>query len=335
MEGRLPEGWDERLLTLARSAQTSLDPLETRKSSQRCLDLLGPALPELLGGSADLSGSNGTQWKGSRTMSAERGGNYFSFGVREFGMTAICSGIALHGGLIPYAGTFLVFMDYARNAVRLAALMGIRSVLVYTHDSVALGEDGPTHQPIEQLTNLRTTPNVSVWRPCDTVETAFAWRAALARSSGPTAIVLTRQKTDAQIRTNNAFEAIERGGYVLVDEQRTLTGVIIATGSEVSLAVAAAKQLSEQGHGVRVVSMPSVDTFLAQPEEYRDSVLPPDVTVRVAVEAGHPDYWHKFVGLGGAVVGIARFGVSAPGDVAMAALGMTVENVVAAFERQL
>jgi transketolase len=322
-------------MTLARSAQTSLDALETRKSSQRCLDLLGPVLPELFGGSADLTGSNGTQWKGARTMSAERGGNYFSFGVREFGMTAICNGLALHGGLVPYSGTFLVFMEYARNAVRLASLMGIRNILVYTHDSVALGEDGPTHQPIEQLTNLRTTPNLSVWRPCDTVETAFAWRAALARQDGPTAIVLTRQKTPAQIRSNESFEAIARGGYVLVDEPDGLDGVIVATGSEVSLAVGAAKRLAEKGVGVRVVSMPSVDTFLAQPDSYRDAVLPSDVRVRVAVEAAHPDYWHKFVGLTGAVVGIARFGLSAPGDVAMAELGMTVESVVAAFERQL
>jgi transketolase len=335
MTGQLPEGWSEPLMTLARSAQTSLDALETRKSSQRCLDLLGPVLPELFGGSADLTGSNGTQWKGARTMSAERGGNYFSFGVREFGMTAICNGLALHGGLVPYSGTFLVFMEYARNAVRLASLMGIRNILVYTHDSVALGEDGPTHQPIEQLTNLRTTPNLSVWRPCDTVETAFAWRAALARQDGPTAIVLTRQKTPAQIRSNESFEAIARGGYVLVDEPDGLDGVIVATGSEVSLAVGAAKRLAEKGVGVRVVSMPSVDTFLAQPDSYRDAVLPSDVRVRVAVEAAHPDYWHKFVGLTGAVVGIARFGLSAPGDVAMAELGMTVESVVAAFERQL
>jgi transketolase len=335
MAGRLPDGWDEPLMTLARSAQTSLDPLETRKSSQRCLDLLGPALLELFGGSADLTGSNGTQWKGARTMSAERGGNYFSFGVREFGMTAICNGIALHGGIIPYSGTFLVFMEYARNAVRLASLMRIRNILIYTHDSVALGEDGPTHQPIEQLTNLRTTPNLSVWRPCDTVETAFAWRAALARADGPTAIVLTRQKTDAQIRTNNTFEAIGKGGYVLVDEQHELRGLIIATGSEVALAVAAAKRLSEKRIGVRVVSMPSVDTFLAQSEDYCDRVLPPDIRARVAVEAAHPDYWRKFVGLDGAVVGIARFGHSAPGAEAMAALGMTVENVVAALERQL
>jgi transketolase len=335
MSGALPDGWDERLTTLARSAQTSLDPLETRKSSQRCLELLGPTLPELFGGSADLSGSNGTQWKGARVMSAERGGNYFSFGVREFGMTAICNGIALHGGLIPYAGTFLVFMEYARNAVRLAALMGIRNILIYTHDSVALGEDGPTHQPIEQLTNLRTTPNLSLWRPCDTVETAFAWRAAIARRDGPTAIVLTRQKTDAQIRASNTFESIEKGGYVLVDEQHELKAVIIATGSEVALAVAAAKQLSEKRMGVRVVSMPSVDTFLAQSADYQDRVLPPDIGVRVAVEAAHPDYWRKFVGLSGEVVGIARFGYSAPGPQAMEALGITVANVVAAVERQL
>ncbi len=335
LAGELPNGWDEPLATLARSAQTSLDPLETRKSSQRCLDLLGPVLPELLGGSADLTGSNGTRWKGARVMSAEKGGNYFSFGVREFGMTAICNGIALHGGLIPYSGTFLVFMEYARNAVRLSSLMGIRNIYVYTHDSVALGEDGPTHQPIEQLANLRTTPGMSLWRPCDTVETAFAWRAALSRQDGPTAIILTRQKTPGQIRASNTFDAVAQGGYVLVDEQHDLKALVIATGSEVELAVAAAKRLAEKRIGVRVISMPSVDTFLAQPADYRDAVLPPDIRARVAVEAAHPDYWRKFVGLDGAVVGIDRFGLSAPGPAAMEALGMTVDNVVAALESQI
>ena len=332
MAGELPDDWDKGLVNFAVSAQTGLEPLETRKASQRCLEMIGPNLPELFGGSADLSGSNGTKWKGARVMTADKGGNYYSFGVREFGMTAIANGMALHGGLIPYTGTFLVFMEYARNALRLAALMGIRNIMVYTHDSVALGEDGPTHQPIEQLSNLRTTPNLSVWRPADSVETSFAWQAAIKRREGPTAIVLTRQKTQAQIRSEDTFAAIHRGGYVLVAEQHELQAIIIATGSEVELAVAAARQLSARRIGVRVVSMPSVDTFLAQDAEYRDAVLPPDVRCRVAVEAGHPDYWHKFVGLDGAVVGIDRFGVSAPGDQAMAELGITTDAVTAAVD---
>jgi transketolase len=335
MAGELPADWDQALRNLAVSAQTSVEPLETRKASQRCLEMIGPSVPELFGGSADLSGSNGTKWKGARVMTVDKGGNYYSFGVREFGMTAIASGMALHGGLIPYTGTFLVFMEYARNAVRLAALMGIRNILVYTHDSVALGEDGPTHQPVEQLTNLRTTPNLSVWRPADTVETCFAWQAALARNNGPTAIVLTRQKTETQIRSEDTFDAIARGGYVLVAEQHELQAIIIATGSEVELAVAAARQLAARRIGVRVVSMPSVDTFLAQDADYREAVLPPDVRARVAVEAGHPDYWHKFVGLDGAVVGIDRFGLSAPGEQAMAELGMTTDAVVAAVDALL
>lgn len=325
MAGELPDGWAEPLRRLARQAQADGTPLETRKSSQQCLGALAETLPELLGGSADLTGSNGTRWKGAADD------QYLSYGVREFAMTAITNGIVLHGGLRPFSGTFLVFMEYARNAVRLASLMKIPNILVYTHDSVALGEDGPTHQPIEQLTNLRTTPGLSTWRPCDTVESAVAWEAAIANTHGPTALVFTRQKTDCEARDDASFAAIARGGYVLKQEPGDAPDVVlIATGSEVALAVAAAAALGESGIAARVVSMPSADVFLAQPPEYRDAVLPPALRARVAVEAAHPDYWRKFVGLDGAVVGIDRFGLSAPGEQAMEALGMTVENVVAA-----
>ena len=329
MAGRLPEGWASGLHRLAGSAQDQMQALATRKSSQLCLDALAPALPELFGGSADLTGSNNTRWRGADDS------RYLSFGVREFGMTAICNGMLLHGGLRPFSGTFLVFMEYARNAVRLAALMGIPNILVYTHDSVALGEDGPTHQPIEQLTNLRTTPNLSMWRPCDTVEAAFAWEAAVMRRDGPTALVFTRQKVECQLRDEQAFADIARGGYVLRRESGQLDALLIATGSEVPLASAARRALEGRGRGVRVVSMPCVDVFLGQEQSYQDAVLPPAVRVRVAVEAGHPDYWRRFVGLDGAVVGIDRYGLSAPGAEAATALGMTVENVVAAVESAL
>jgi len=329
--GDLPKGWSDVLDGVARAAQKTPEDLETRKSSQRCLNAVAPVLPELIGGSADLTGSNNTDWKGCKVLTRENPGNYLHYGVREFGMTALTNGVALHGGFVAFSATFLMFMEYARNAVRLASLMGIRQILVYTHDSVALGEDGPTHQPIEQLTNLRTTPHMSLWRPCDTVETAFAWRAAIARRSGPTALVFTRQKTKAQPRSEVAFSSIERGGYVLVEESSKLQAIVIATGSEVALAVAAAKKLADEGAGVRVVSMPSTDVFLAQDDAYRESVLPSAVRTRVAVEAAQPDYWYRFVGLDGAVVGIDRFGLSAKGADAMEALGMTVDHVVTAI----
>jgi transketolase len=324
LAGRLPEDWSEDLDRLAKEAQDAGEALETRKSSQACIGALAGRMPELFGGSADLTGSNGTRWKGAEED------RYLSFGVREFGMTAITNGMVLHGGFRPYCGTFLVFMEYARNAVRLAALMGAPSILVYTHDSVALGEDGPTHQPVEQLTNLRTTPGLSTWRPCDTVESAFAWKAAVANDRGPTALIFTRQKTPLQARDASAYAGIARGGYVLLRETGALDVLLIATGSEVALAMAAAERLAADGVGTRVVSMPSTDTFLAQDAAYRESVLPAGCRARVAVEAAHPDYWHRFVGLDGAVVGIDRFGLSAPGPEAMAALGMTVDNVVTA-----
>jgi transketolase len=331
IDGALPNGWSDGLDGIARAAHATPEDLETRKSSQRCLDALAPKLPELIGGSADLTGSNNTRWKSAKDLSAVAGGDYISFGVREFGMTAVTNGIALHGGFVPFSGTFLIFMEYARNAVRLASLMRLRNIFVYTHDSVALGEDGPTHQPIEQLANLRSTPNLSTWRPCDTAETAVAWRSAVARRDGPTAIVLTRQKTKAQSRSDAAFDSIGRGGYVLVKESGSLDAIVIATGSEVALAVGAAQKLANDRVGVRVVSMPSVDTFLAQDDAYRESVLPRAVRARVAVEAGHSNSWYRFVGLDGAIVGIDRFGLSGPGAQAMEALGMTVDRVVAAL----
>ncbi len=329
MSGRLPPGWDAGIRDLAASAQKAMQSLETRKSSQACIGAIAPSVPELFGGSADLTGSNNTKWDGAPDN------RYLSFGVREFGMTAVCNGMLLHGGLRPFSGTFLVFMEYARNALRLAALMKIPNVFVYTHDSVALGEDGPTHQPIEQLTNLRTTPNLSTWRPCDTVESAVAWELAVARSDGPTALVFTRQKTQPQPRDAEAFANVRRGGYVLSPEVGECRVIIIATGSEVELATAAQQQLAEAGVGVRVVSMPSTDVFLAQDAAYRETVLPDNIRKRVAVEAGHSDWWYRFVGLDGAVLGINRFGLSAPGDLAMRELGMTVDNLVALVQQTL
>jgi transketolase len=328
MEGHLPEGWSLILDKLAKANQKDPKALETRKASKLCLDAMGPHLPELVGGSADLTGSNNTQWDGAGWFAD--GGRYLNYGVREFGMSAIANGIALHGGFIPFTGTFLVFMEYARNAVRLASLMRLRNIFVYTHDSVGLGEDGPTHQPVEQLSNLRMTPNLSVWRPCDTVETCVAWKQALARVEGPTALILTRQKTSAQIRDESTVNAIECGGYILRRESKSLDVILIATGSEVGIAMEAAGVLEGDDLGCRVVSMPSVDHFLRQSTSYQAQVLPPEHRARVAVEAAHPDYWYRFVGFDGRIVGIDRFGVSAPGDVAMDALGINAEAVVGA-----
>ena len=329
IEGRLPDGWRDAIRGLAESAQAEMKPLATRQSSQACLNVLGPRLPELFGGSADLTGSNNTRWAEADDA------RYLSFGVREFGMTAVCNGMLLHGGFRPFSGTFLVFMEYARNALRLSALMGIPNIYVYTHDSVALGEDGPTHQPIEQLTNLRTTPNLSTWRPCDTAESAVAWEQAIARTDGPTALIFTRQKTAPQSRDAATLESVRRGGYVLGRESNGLDAVLIATGSEVDLAMQAQARLAGKGTSVRVVSMPSTDVFLAQDRAYRDSVVPPHLRALIAVEAGHPDYWRRFVGLDGGVLGIDRFGLSAPGAEGMAELGMTVDNLVTVVEATL
>ncbi|TAK85819.1 MAG: transketolase [Betaproteobacteria bacterium] len=323
--GKLPEGFDEQVQTLLRELNDKAETLATRKASQNVLEVLKPALPELLGGSADLTGSNLTMVKASKVIApgVQASGNHLFYGVREFGMCAMMNGISLHGGFIPYGGTFLVFSDYARNALRMAALMKIRVVYVFTHDSIGLGEDGPTHQPIEHAATLRLIPNMDVWRPCDTVESAVAWAAALARKNGPTALLFSRQNLPFAQRTSP--EDVRRGGYVLSDAAEA-KAVIIATGSEVQLALGAQKLLAAEGIPVRVVSMPSTNVFDRQPEEYRDSVLPKGLP-RVAVEAGVTDFWRKYVGLEGAVVGIDRFGESAPAADLFKHFGFTPENV--------
>jgi transketolase len=297
------------------------------------LNAFGPNLPELLGGSADLAGSNLTLWSGAKGISKQSpGGNYLYYGVREFAMAAIMNGIALHGGFIPYGATFLIFMEYARNAVRMSALMGQRVLYVFTHDSIGLGEDGPTHQPVEQLTALRATPNLHTWRPCDAVESAVAWKLAVQRESGPTAMVFSRQTLPALVTESEHVAGIHRGAYVLVRETGDLDAIIVATGSEVSLAVAAAERLAASGRGVRVVSMPCAEVFDVQEAAYREMVLPSDVLARVAVEAGHMDFWYKYVGLDGRIVGMSSFGESAPASALFKHFGLTADSVVAAVE---
>ena len=321
---------------LIEQAQDKAETTASRKASLACLNELGPQLPELLGGSADLAPSNLTFWKGAEAISSEApGGNYLHYGVREFGMGAIMNGLALHGGFVPYGATFLIFMEYMRNAVRMAALMGQRAAYVFTHDSIGLGEDGPTHQPVEQLTSLRTTPNLSTWRPCDAVETAAAWNAAIKRQAGPTALVLSRQGLPHQQRDQQQLADIQRGGYVLKDCEGTPELILIATGSEVGLAMDAAAVLAEQGRAVRVVSMPSTDVFDAQDAAYRQAVLPAEVGNRIAVEAGHRDYWYKYVGLEGRIVGMDSFGESAPAGDLFQHFGFTVDNVVGEAEQLL
>jgi len=329
--GQLPGDFDERVSSLLKEASEKAETMATRKASQQVLEVLVPALPELLGGSADLTGSNLTMVKASRVVGREGGGNYVFYGVREFGMCATMNGVSLHGGLIPYGGTFLVFSDYARNALRLAALMGIRVTYVFTHDSIGLGEDGPTHQPIEHAASLRLMPNMELWRPCDGAETAVAWAAALRRKDGPTALLLTRQSVPF-VKRNSASD-IERGGYVVSDPGQA-RAVVIATGSEVHLAVGAQALLAAEGIALRVVSMPSTSVFDRQSEDYRKSVLPPGLP-RVAVEAGVTDYWRKYVGLEGAVVGIDRFGESAPAADLFKFFGFTPENVAKAVRSVL
>ncbi|MEE4109705.1 MAG: transketolase, partial [Halieaceae bacterium] len=326
--GELPAGFAATAGAFIAQCQAAGDSPATRKASLQAINAYAPELPELIGGSADLAGSNLTLGDASRALTAaEPGGNYIYYGVREFGMSAIMNGIALHGGFIPYGGTFLIFMEYARNAVRMAALMGQRCIFVYTHDSIGLGEDGPTHQPVEQLTALRVTPNLHTWRPCDAVETAVAWKAAIERDSGPTALVFSRQGLPHQARSDAQVEAIQRGAYVLRDCDGTPEVILIATGSEVALAMAAAERLA--GHRVRVVSMPCCEVFEAQDAAYREAVLPSDCLARVAIEAGHPDFWYKYVGLDGRIVGIDRFGESAPAAALFEAFGFTVDNVLA------
>jgi transketolase len=328
LKGELPGAWRDSVNEFIRAAQAKPAAAATRSSSQQVLNVLGAAIPELLGGSADLTGSNNTNHKASKVGTAEDiGGNYLHYGVREFGMTAIMNGVALHGGFIPYGGTFLVFSDYARNAVRMAALMKQRVILVYTHDSIGLGEDGPTHQPVEQVASLRIIPNMRVWRPCDTVETAVAWAEAVERRDGPTSLILSRQALPAMARSDAQTADIARGGYVLADCDGAPDCVLIATGSEVALAMEAAKELGEQGRRVRVVSMPCTNVFDTQTQQYRDSVLPPGVP-RVAIEAGVRDGWWRYVSAGGAVIGMDSFGASAPARKLFEYFGFTRDNVI-------
>ncbi|RZM74014.1 transketolase [Pseudoalteromonas rubra] len=328
-KGELPADWAQKSAEYIAQLQANPANPATRKASQNALNAFGPLLPEFMGGSADLAGSNLTLWDGSKGLTADdASGNYIFYGVREFGMSAIMNGIALHKGFIPYGATFLMFMEYARNAVRMAALMKQPSIFVYTHDSIGLGEDGPTHQPVEQLASMRMTPNLVNWRPCDQVESAVAWQQAIERKDGPTSLVFTRQGLEQQARSDEQVAAIKQGGYVLsCDGEPEL--ILIATGSEVQLAVEAATQLRDSGKRVRVVSMPSTDVFDAQSAEYKESVLPAAVTRRVAIEAGIEDYWYKYVGLNGAVVGMSTFGESAPAAELFKHFGFTVENVVA------
>lgn len=333
---RLPEDFAEQAQAYISKLQQEGPVVASRKASQMAINAYAPLLPELVGGSADLAGSNLTIHSQSKGIEAkDASGNYVYYGVREFGMCAIMNGMALHGGLMPYGGTFLIFMEYARNALRMAALMKQQAIYVFTHDSIGLGEDGPTHQPIEQLANLRTTPNMSVWRPCDAVETAVAWKAAIERRNGPTALSLSRQNLQHQNRDAEQLANIERGAYVLVDSADKPELILIATGSEVELAIEAAKALTEKGKQVRVVSMPSTDVFEAQDASYKESVLPSDVPSRVAIEAGIADYWYKYVGLDGRIVGMTSFGESAPAGELFKHFGFTVDNVVAVAEELL
>ncbi|PAV25820.1 transketolase [Tamilnaduibacter salinus] len=329
MKGELPADFSKRADAFIKETQANGEKIASRKASLKTLNAYGPMLPELLGGSADLAGSNLTIWDGAKGLTAEdASGNYIYYGVREFGMTAMMNGIALHGGFAPYGATFLIFMDYARNATRMAALMKQRSILVYTHDSIGLGEDGPTHQPIEQLTTLRATPNMSVWRPADDVESAVAWKAALERHHGPTSLVFSRQGLPHQDRTEQQLANIKRGGYILSDSDGHPDLILIATGGELPITMEAAETLRAQGHKVRVVSMPSTDVFDDQDAAYRQSVLPMDVLNRVAVEAAADTFWYRYVGIDGRVVGMRTFGESAPGGDLFEHFGFTADHVV-------
>ncbi len=326
LNGDLPEEFVAKADAFIAEVNSKEETSASRKASQNTLQAFGPLLPELLGGSADLAGSNLTLWKGCEGIQTNPAGNYVYYGVREFGMTAIANGVALHGGFIPYVATFLMFMEYARNAVRMSALMKQRVIHVYTHDSIGLGEDGPTHQPIEQIASLRSTPNLNTWRPADTVEAAVSWKSALLRKDGPSALIFSRQNLPFQQRTEEQIQNVAKGGYVLAKEKGELKAIIIATGSEVSLAMEAYAQLE----GVRVVSMPCAEEFMKQEAVYREFVLPAHIRARVAVEAAHVDYWWKFVGLDGKVIGMTTYGESAPAKDLFKYFGITTEAVVAA-----
>jgi len=327
--GELPAAWKQTVSGFISKCVDKTESIASRKASQNTLDAFGPVLPELIGGSADLAGSNLTIWSGSKGNSRNNpAGNYIYYGVREFAMCAINNGLALHGGFIPYGATFLIFSEYARNALRMAALMKQRNVFVFTHDSIGLGEDGPTHQAVEQAATLRMIPNMSLWRPCDTVETAVAWAAAVENRTRPTSLLFSRQNLRHIVRTTDQISNISRGGYIIAGDTVDPDAIIIATGSEVSMAIDAAESLGKQGHKVRVVSMPSTDVFDAQDEQYRNSVLPPHIRKRVAVEAGIPDFWIKYTGLDGKVLGVPGFGESAPGNVVYEHFGITTPNLI-------
>lgn len=334
--GELPADFAEKAAAYIKDVAEKGETIASRKASQNALNAFGPLLPEFLGGSADLAGSNLTLWKGCKGVSAEdASGNYMFYGVREFGMSAIMNGIALHGGFVPYGATFLIFMEYARNAVRMSALMKKRVLYVFTHDSIGLGEDGPTHQPIEQLASLRGTPNLDTWRPADAVESAVAWKYAIERADGPSALVFSRQNLPHQSRDPQQLSDIERGGYVLKDSAGEPELILIATGSEVGLAVAAYDKLTAAGRKVRVVSMPSTSVFDAQDAGYKQDVLPLQVGARIAIEASHADYWYKYVGLEGRIIGMTSFGESAPAPALFEHFGFTVDNIVATAEELL
>jgi transketolase len=336
LSGELPADFSEKASAYIAEVAAKGETIASRKASQNTLNAFGPLLPEMLGGSADLAGSNLTLWKGCKGVSAEdASGNYMYYGVREFGMTAIMNGVALHGGLVPYGATFLMFMEYARNAVRMSALMKKRVIHVYTHDSIGLGEDGPTHQPIEQLTSLRSTPNLDTWRPADAVESAVAWKNALERKDGPSALIFSRQNLQHQERDAGQIANISRGGYVLKDCAGEPELILIATGSEVGLAVQAFDKLTEQGRKVRVVSMPCTSAFDAQDAEYKQSVLPLQVSARIAIEAAHADFWFKYVGLEGRVIGMTTYGESAPASALFEEFGFTLENILGQAEELL
>jgi transketolase len=336
MAGDLPMNWQQEMQDFIAATQTEAVALASRKASQNAIEKIASLLPELLGGSADLTGSNLTNWADCQPLTAnDASGNYVYFGVREFGMTAILNGVALHGGLLPFSGTFLIFMEYARNAVRMSALMGVQNIFVYTHDSIGQGEDGPTHQPVEQIASLRSTPNMSTWRPCDATETAVAWKAAVERHQGPSALVFSRQSLPHQQRTAEQVAAIAKGAYILKDCSGMPDAIVIATGSEVAIAVDAVATLQSKGMAVRLVSMVSADVFENQDHAYRESVLPSTVAKRLAVEAAQADYWYKWVGLEGRILGMTSFGASAPGGELFAKFGFTTERIVAEVESLL
>ena len=329
MNGGLPANWEAETSKVIADLQANPANIASRKASQNALEAFGKLLPEFMGGSADLAPSNLTMWSGSKSITpTDASGNYIHYGVREFGMTAMINGMALHGGFVPYGATFLMFMEYARNALRMAALMKIQNIQVYTHDSIGLGEDGPTHQPVEQVSSLRLTPNMSTWRPCDQVESAVSWKYAIERKDGPTSLIFSRQNLTQQDRTAEQVANIVKGGYILKDCAGKPELILIATGSEVGIAAEAYAELTAAGRQVRLVSMPATDLFDKQDAAYRESVLPADVTARIAIEAGIADYWYKYVGLNGRIIGMTTFGESAPAEELFKMFGFTVENIV-------